>query len=184
MKTVIFQLFFITFFLLSSNWAFASSDPKAQFNQRYPNEKIALIKTEDINADKKTESFILTKSGKLYLINSKGIIVFIQDEIYSDDDFEEPNIQIFSPAKNEKHVAVTYNYYPSNTKLYVYKLENGTLKPKLSIMGDLEVRIEPNGEILEFWKKYRPVVGGWDSALATYKWDAKYGKYRGTGQLP
>lgn len=178
MRTAIFQLIFITFFLLSSNWAFASSDPKAQFNQRYPNEKIALIKTEDINADKKTESFILTKSGKFYLINSKGIIVFIQDGIYSEEDFEEPNIQIFSPTKNEKHVAVTYNYFPSITAMYVYKLEYGTLKPKLSIMGDLGIRIKSNGEILEFWKKYRPVVGGWDSALTTYKWDSKYDKYR------
>ncbi|MGZ0042036.1 hypothetical protein [Paenibacillus ottowii] len=184
MRTAIFQLIFITLFLLSSNWAFASSDPKAQFNQRYPNEKIALIKTEDINSDKKTESFILTESGKFYLINSKGIIVFIQDEIYSDEYFEEPNIQIFSPAKNEKHVAVTYNYAPSNTKLYVYKLEYGTLKPKLSIMGDLEVRIEPNGEILEFWKNPLSHADAWGLSLATYKWDAKYGKYRGTGQLP
>ncbi|AIQ11611.1 hypothetical protein [Paenibacillus durus] len=149
--------------------------------KKYPSEVIQIIKTTDLNYDKKSESIILTKSGNLFLVNSKGVIVLINTGIISDEGLDDPSIQVFSASKAEKHIAVAFNYFPSNTQLYVYRLKNGTLQKCLGLMGDQGVEIDNKGRIHQYWKKYRN-EGGWDLAEGIFTWNAKTNKYKAAGQ--
>ncbi|MNH74711.1 hypothetical protein D3C87_474310 [compost metagenome] len=155
--------------------------PQDILQKKYPNESIKILKTADINADKKYESVALTKSGNLYFINSKGSVVLINTGILSDEDYgEAESIQIYSVSNKEKHIAVTYSYFPSNTQLYVYRLQDGTLKKVLQLMGDQGVKIDSKGRVHQYWKKYRN-EGGWDLAEGILTWNAKTNKYKGSG---
>ncbi|WP_433946210.1 hypothetical protein [Paenibacillus sp. SN-8-1] len=92
------------FFSFSSVSLAKGKTPQDIFKAKYPNEIITLFKTDDLNLDKKKESFILTKTGKFYLINSKGSIVLI-DTGLSSDYFNELKIKIFAVTKTENHIA-------------------------------------------------------------------------------
>ncbi|MNB79219.1 hypothetical protein D3C81_1092790 [compost metagenome] len=169
-------------FLLYSNFVDASSQSSTSLlKSKYPNEIIQSIKTVDLNNDKKDESIILTKSGNLFFVNSKGVLVLINTNILSDEDYDPPKIQVFSVSKTEKHVAVTYNYFPSNTQLFVYQLKDGTLLSRLKLMGDQGVEIDVKGRIHQYWKKYRN-EGGWDLAEGLFTWNTKLNKYMASGK--
>ncbi|RUT36302.1 hypothetical protein EJP77_04750 [Paenibacillus zeisoli] len=153
--------------------------PKDILKSKYPNEVVTLLKTDDINFDKKKESFLLTETGNFYLINSKGSIVLIDTGLNSDY-FDELQLKIFAVTKNEKHIAVIGTYLPSNTQAFVYRLKNGTLTKVLDVMGDVDVQIDAKGRIHQLWKNFKP-GGGWDLARGTFSWSVKSNKYIGTG---
>lgn len=179
-------MFILALFLigLCTNTSYAETiNPSKILNKKYPNESIKILKSADLNNDNKKEYFILAESGNFYLINSKGVVVLINTGIVSDEDADDPAIQIFSVTKKEKHVAISYNYFPSNTRMYVYQLKNGTLINKLNIMGDLQVFIDSKNRIIEYWRNYFP-EGGWEVAKAVYTWEPVKNKYKGSGQLP
>ncbi|MEK6989197.1 hypothetical protein [Paenibacillus sp. FSL K6-1566] len=183
-KKLTLSIFALSLIFLSANLSYAEPhNPMKILNQKYPNERVKIIKSADLNNDNKKEYFILTEAGNFYLLNSKGILVLINTGILSDDDADDPSIQIFSATKKEMHVAVSFNYFPSNTRMYVYRLQNGTLIEKLNIMGDLQVFIDSKSRVVEYWKKYFP-EGGWEAAKAVYTWDPNKLKYKGSGQLP
>lgn len=161
----------------------AAAKPNDILKKKYPKEVISIITSIDVDNNKKVEHFILSKTGNFFIINDKGIVRLISTGIISDDDFDPPTIQIFSVTKKEKHVAITYNYFPSNTKMEVYRLKYGTLNNVLDIMGDSGVSIDKKGRVLQFWKKYSN-EGGWSPAVATYTWNPQKSFYKGTGQLP
>ncbi|CAH1211647.1 hypothetical protein [Paenibacillus sp. JJ-223] len=161
----------------------AAMDPKALLKKKYPSETVTLLKSADLNGDNKKEYFMLTASGNFYLVNAKGTVVLIDSDIVGDEEFESPSIHIYQASKKEKHVAVTFGYFPSNTQLYAYKYKNGTLQKKLSVMGDQGVAIQKDGKIKQSWKKYLP-EGGWNLAAATYTWNATKDKYIAAGQIP
>ncbi|GIP22645.1 hypothetical protein [Paenibacillus sp. J22TS3] len=178
-----------SFILLISIPMFLGSSVDAQavkpqdiMKKKYPKEVITVIKTADINADKKNESFVLTKSGNFYYVDSKGAVALINTGIISDEEYgEDPSIQIYPVSKKEKHVAVTYSFFPSNTQLYVYRLQGRTLKKVLQLMGDQGVKIDPKGRVHQYWKKYRE-EGGWDPVEGILTWNSKTNTYKGTGQ--
>ncbi|GGO03351.1 hypothetical protein GCM10010969_27520 [Saccharibacillus kuerlensis] len=140
------------------------------------------MKSADLNNDKKKETFIITQSGKFYLVNSKGYVIYIRGDIEADSDFGPPEIQFVKASGSEKFVAVSYLYPPSSTYMHVYRLVNGTLVNKLSIRGDLYIELRPNGEILNHWKKYN-WDSGWTEKVAIYKWSSSKQKYVASGQL-
>lgn len=185
MKTKIFTWSLALMFLVS--WLnipvtnAQSLKPQDIFKKKYPNETIRLIKTADVNADKKQESFILTNSGNFYLINSKGIIVLINTGISDEEGYEDYNIQIYSVTAKEKHVALTATYFPSNTQMYVYRYKDGTLKQVLKVMGDIDVQIDKQGKVYQLWKNYK-LEGGWDTAVGIFTWNPKTNKYAGSGK--
>ncbi|WP_145411125.1 hypothetical protein [Paenibacillus xylanexedens] len=158
----------------------ATVNPKKLLEQKYPREIVTVSKSVDLNGDNKKEHLLITESGNFYLINSKGVIVLIDTNYYSD---EEPTIHVLNISAKEKHVAVTLDYLPSNTELLVYKYQNGTLKKKLSVMGDVGIDISKPRVIMQFWKNYYP-EGGWKTAVAIYKWNSKKDKYVSSGELP
>ncbi|MFC9709707.1 hypothetical protein ACFTRD_16340 [Paenibacillus sp. NPDC056933] len=158
----------------------ASVNPKTLFVKKFPRERLTVSKSVDLNGDNKKEHLLITDSGNFYLINSKGVIVLIDTNYYSDED---PIFHILNISAKEKHVAVTLDYSPSNTELFVYKYQDGTLKKKLSVTGDVRIEISKTGEIKQLWKSYYP-EGGWEIAVANYKWNSKKEKYVGSGQLP
>jgi len=168
-------------FLSNIGQANAAAKPQDILKKKYPNEIIKQIKSADINNDKKQEHFILTDSGNFYLINAKGIIVLVNTGISSEEG--QANIQVFSVNKKEKHVAVSFEYFPSNTQMYVYRLKNNGLVKVLDIMGDQGIKIDGKGKIHMRWKKYRD-EGGWDPVEAIYSWNSTSLKYKGTGYLP
>lgn len=174
-------LSFAVFFAFTGGVSAAAKKPKDILAEKYPNEVVKIVKTDDINHDKKKESFILTESGHFYLINAKGHVVLIGTGIVSDEDFKQPTIQVFAVSKNEKHVAVTYSYFPSNTQLYVYRLQHGTLSKVLQLMGDQGVKIDSKGKVHQYWKKFRD-EGGWDLAEGIFTWSTKTNKYKGSGE--
>ncbi|QLG39959.1 MULTISPECIES: hypothetical protein [unclassified Paenibacillus] len=183
MKRVTALLCAITMFGFIFNASYieaATVNPKTLLEKKFPREQVKVSKSVDLNVDKKKEHLLITESGNFYLINSKGVIVLIDTNYYSD---EEPTIQILNVSAKEKHVAVTLDYLPSNTELLVYKYQNGTLKKKLSVMGDVGIEISKTGEIIQMWKNYYP-EGGWKIAVASYKWNSKKDKYVGSGELP
>lgn len=147
---------------------------------KYPNEVVEVIKTDDINSDKKKESFIITESGNFYLINSKGYIVLINTG-FNSDYFDTVDIEIYSVTKNEKHVAIIGTYPPSNTELYSYRLKDGTLKEALHLMGDIDVNIDNKGRVHQLWKEHKK-DGGWNKAEGILTWNVKLNKYKGTGK--
>jgi hypothetical protein len=168
---------------VSSATTAATKTPQEILKSKYPNEVITVVKTDDIDYDQTKESFILTRSGNFYLINSKGYVVLINTGIISDEDFGiDPTIKIFSVAPKEKQVAVTFSYFPSNTQLYVYRLKDGTLKKTLELMGDQGVDIDSKGRIHQYWKKFRN-EGGWDLAEGVFTWSAGGNKFKGSGQF-
>ncbi|MGE7051118.1 hypothetical protein ACQKI4_00765 [Paenibacillus glucanolyticus] len=169
------------FFSFTGSVSAAAKKPKDIFAEKYPNEMVKIVKTDDLNNDKKKESFILTESGNFYLINSKGHVVLIYTGIISDEDFKQSTIQVFTVSKNEKHVAVTYSYFPSNTQLYVYRLQYGSLSETLQLMGDLGVYIDSKGKVHQYWKNHR-IEGGWDLAEGIFTWSTKTNKYKGSGK--
>lgn len=180
-STMALLLSFAVFFAFTGDVSAAAKKPKDILAEKYPNEVVKIVKTDDINNDKKKESFILTESGNLYLINAKGHVVLINTGIVSDEGFEPPTIQVFTVSKNEKHVAVTYSYFPSNTQLYVYRLQYGTLSKVLQLMGDQGVHIDSKGKVHQYWKNFRD-EGGWDLAEGIFTWSTKTNKYKGSGK--
>ncbi|MGG3508012.1 hypothetical protein ABES58_21310 [Paenibacillus lautus] len=180
-STMAILLSFAVFFSFTGDVSAAAKKPKDIFAEKYPNEVVKIVKTDDINNDKKKESFILTESGDFYLINAKGHVVLINTGIVSDEGFEPPTIQVFTVSKNEKHVAVTFSYFPSNTQLYVYRLQHGTLSKVLQLMGDQGVYIDSKGKVHQYWKNHR-VEGGWDLAEGIFTWSTKTNKYKGSGK--
>jgi len=163
--------------------ASAAAKPKDIFAKKYPNEIIKKWTTADLNLDKKPEHLVLSESGNFYLINSKGAVVLVNTGIVSDEGFGEARIQVYSVNKGEKHVAVAFEFGPSNTQLYVYRLKNNGLSKSLELMGDEGIQIDGKGKIHMYWKKYKE-EGGWDPAEAVYTWNSKTLKYKGTGILP
>ncbi|WP_145332534.1 hypothetical protein [Paenibacillus xylanexedens] len=158
----------------------ATETPKALLEKKFPREQVTVSKSLDLNGDNKKEHLLITDSGNFYLINSKGVIVLIDTNYYSEED---PTFHILNISSKEKHVAITLDYPPSNTQLFVFKYQDGTLKKKLSIIGDVNIKISKSGEIIQAWKNYSP-EGGWDTAVAFYKWNSKKDKYVGSGELP
>ncbi|MEN1985975.1 hypothetical protein [Paenibacillus hubeiensis] len=158
----------------------ADVNPKKLLEKKYPRERVTVSKSIDLNGDNKKEHLLITDSGNFYFINSKGIIVLIDTNYYNDED---PTFHILYVSSKEKHVAVTLDYLPSNTQLFVFQYKDGTLKKKLSIIGDVNIQISKTGEITQVWKDYYP-EGGWDAAVAIYKWNSKKDKYVGSGELP
>ncbi|MEK3792158.1 hypothetical protein MKX42_10590 [Paenibacillus sp. FSL R7-0204] len=130
-------------------------DAKVLLKQRFPGDTVRLLKTADLNNDQKKESFLLTESGNLYLVNSKGVVVPIDKKIV--------------------------DYLPSNTQVSVYRLNYGTLTKKLQFMGDYGAEIDKKGRLHQYWKDFKDEGGGWDLAEGIFTWDAKAGKYRATG---
>lgn len=137
----------------------------------------------DLNLDKKSEHLVLSESGNFYLINSKGVVVLVNTGIVSDEGFDKARLRVYSVGKGEKHVAVSFEFGPSNTQLYAYRLKNNGLSKVLELMGDEGIEIDGKGKIHMYWKKYKD-EGGWDSAEAVYTWNSKTLKYKGTGILP
>ncbi|MBY0217899.1 hypothetical protein [Paenibacillus illinoisensis] len=158
----------------------ATVNPKAILEKKFPRERVTVSKSIDLNGDNKKEHLLITDSGNFYLINSKGTIVLIDTNYYNDED---PTFHILNISAKEKHVAITLDYFPSNTELFVYKYQDGTLKKKLSVIGDVGIKLSKTGEIKQLWKNYYP-EGGWEIAVANYKWDHKKGKYVGSGEVP
>lgn len=70
-------------------------DAKALLKQKFPGETVRLLKTADLNNDQKPESFLLTESGNLYLVNSKGVAVLIDKQIMEFEE-DEADMQIFA----------------------------------------------------------------------------------------
>ncbi|ASA23515.1 hypothetical protein [Paenibacillus donghaensis] len=157
-----------------------SQDPKDILLKKYPKEVIKIIKTVDLNNDQKNENFILTKSGNFFLVNSKGVVVLINTGIgeYEED---EVGLKIFSVSAKEKHVALTVEYLPSNTQLFVYRLQDGTLNKKIELIADVGVEIDNKGRIHQNWKDYKP-EGGWDTAEGIFTWNSKTNKYTASGK--
>jgi len=167
---------------LASHSTYASStiDAKTVLLKKYPKEVIRLMKTADLDGDKKNESIILTDSGNLFLLNSKNVIVLIDTNVAYE--VEEPSIQLISISAKEKHVAVLVDYLPSNTQVYVYRLEKGTLVNKLQFMADYSTEIDNKGRLHQYWKKFKP-TGGYNVAHGIYTWDVKSNKYKASGQF-
>lgn len=183
MKTKPFALLLIfsLFFSLSSTSFAKSPTPEDILKDKYPIEIVNIVKTDDLNYDKKKESFILTESGNFFLINSKGYIVLIDTGIYKDY-FDELNFELVQVSKKEKHIAIIGTYLPSNTQAFVYRLKDGTLTKVLDVMGDVDVKIDKKGRVIQHWKKHRGAdVGGWDLAEGIYTWNVKTNKYKGSG---
>ncbi|PKQ89297.1 hypothetical protein CXK86_19800 [Paenibacillus sp. BGI2013] len=157
----------------------ATVNPKTLLEKKFPRERVTVSKSVDLNGDNKKEHLLITDSGNFYLINSKGVIVLIDTNYYNEED---PTFHILNISSKEKHVAVTLDYPPSNTQLFVFKYHDGTLKKKLSIIGDVSIKILKSGEIRQVWKSHLP-EGGWDAAVAHYKWNSKKEKYVGSGEL-
>lgn len=181
MKTKVLSILFaVTLSLSFSTASFArTKTPQDILKAKYPNEVVDIVKTDDINYDKKKESFILTESGNFYLINSKGYVVLINTGINSDY-FDELSIEIYSVTSKEKHVAIIGTYLPSNTELFAFRLKNGTLTKVLNLMGDIDVQIDKKGRVHQFWKKHKP-EGGWNIAEGILTWNSKLNKYKGSG---
>ena len=161
----------------------AESKAKQTFAGKYPHAAISSIRTADLNGDGRYETFILTESGSFFLVNAKGYVVLVHTDILSDESFDKPAIQVFSVTPKEKQVAVTFNFAPSNTMLYAYRLQNGTLVKKLEVMGDQGAEIDGKGRVHQYWKHYLD-EGGWDPAEALYTWSVSKQKYIGSGMLP
>ncbi|ETT41368.1 hypothetical protein C162_26555 [Paenibacillus sp. FSL R7-269] len=155
-------------------------DAKTLLKQKFPGETVRLLKTADLNNDQKKESFLLTESGNLYLVNSKGVVVLIDKQIMEFGE-DEADMQIFAVSPTEKQLAVTVDYLPSNTQVSVYRLNYGTLTKKLQFMGDQGAEIDKKGRLHQYWKDFKDEGGGWDLAEGIFTWDAKAGKYRATG---
>jgi hypothetical protein len=167
-------------FILNTSYADAAAvNPKALLEKKFPREQVTVSKSLDLNGDNKKEHLLITESGNFYLINSKGVIVLIDTNYYNEED---PTFHILNISSKEKHVAITLDYPPSNTQLFVFKYKDGTLQKKLSIIGDVSIKISNSGEIRQAWKNYFP-EGGWDTAVAYYKWNSKRDKYVGSGEL-
>ncbi|MGF7049095.1 hypothetical protein J2T13_003603 [Paenibacillus sp. DS2015] len=180
MKTKVLIGSLILLFVISlSNVSVSSAQtltPQDILKKKYPNEIVTIIKTMDVNSDNKKESFILTDSGNFYLINAKGSIVLINTGFIIDGAYyDEVNIQIYSVSSKEKHIAITGSFSPSNTQLYVYRLQDGTLKQVLKLMGDLDVQIDKKGRIHQLWRDYYP-EGGWEIAEGIFTWNTKINK--------
>ncbi|MGG4343681.1 hypothetical protein [Paenibacillus lautus] len=62
-STMALLLSFAVFFLFTDDVSAAAKKPKDILAEKYPNEVVKIVKTDDINNDKKKESFILTESG-------------------------------------------------------------------------------------------------------------------------
>lgn len=183
MKKLLTMLVFIFLMNLLSipvNAQSAVQNPKDVLAKKYPNEKIILLKTVDLNNDKKSESIILTDSGNLYFLNSKGVLVLINTGVaYEGEDSEIKTLPI---SANEKHLAIVVET-PTSSIVYVYRLENGTLVQKLHFVADLGVEFR-NGEIIQRWKNYLP-DGGWDinkPNRGIFTWNAKANKYNATAK--
>lgn len=185
MKQTRILLLLLIVFAVSGSFASAKTlSPKEIITKKYPRETVVLTKTADLNGDKKNEHFALGRSGNVYYIDAKGQVNLIDVGFISDDGFEEPTIQVFSPNSKTKHVAFTFEYGPSNTVMTVYQLnKEGKLTKALEVMGDLGVKIDSKGRVHQYWKKYQD-EGGWDQADAMYTWSATLAKYKGSGQLP
>ncbi|WP_433938518.1 hypothetical protein [Paenibacillus lautus] len=91
-STMALLLSFAVFFAFTGDVSAAAMKPKDILAEKYPNEVVKLVKTDDINNDKKKESFILTESGNFYLINAKGHVVLINTGIVSDESLEPKNL--------------------------------------------------------------------------------------------
>lgn len=168
-------------FILNPSYVNAATvNPKTLLEKKFPRERVTVSKSVDLNGDNKKEHLLITNSGNFYLINSKGVIVLIDTDYYNE---EEPTFHLLNISSKEKHVAITLDSPPSNTQLFVFKYQDGTLKKKLTIVGDVSIKISKSGEIRQVWKSHLP-EGGWDVAVAYYKWNSTKGKYVGSGETP
>ncbi|KGE18828.1 hypothetical protein [Paenibacillus wynnii] len=179
-KISVLLVFSLILFLTNKSTYAATNDAKTILLKKYPNEVIRITKAADLNGDKKNENIILTDSGNLFLVNSKNVVVLIDTNVAYEED--EPSIQLISISAKEKHAAVFVEYLPSNTQVYVYRLEQGTLVNKLKFMADYSAEVDKNGQFHQYWKKYN-ADSGYDLAHGVFIWDAKTSKYKGSGQF-
>lgn len=186
-RFAIYGLLISSLFLANSSvFAASTLSPKEILKKKYPYEVATVIKTADLNGDNKKESFILTETGRFFVVNYKGVISHIASDILSEEDAPKAEIEIYSVSKKQKLVAIKYYYFPGNTQFISYKYTNGTLKRVLSVMGDLSVKTDKNnGTVYQYWKKYNsdPDIGGWDPVKTSFKWDTSAGKYRNVGTV-
>jgi len=178
-SAVVALMLFISFSEFAVHAESPKQVPQELLAKKYPNEVIRIIKTVDLNNDNKKESFIVTDSGNFFYINSKGVLVFIEKSVgYEEDEF---NLSFFAVTAKEKQVALTVDYLPSNTLLYVYRLQDGTLTKKLQVMGDVGIEIDTKGRIHQYWKNFN-LDSGWDQAEGIFTWNPKTNKYKPSGK--
>lgn len=143
------------------------------FKKSHPNEVIDYSTTDDFENNNLTETVIITGKSdpKVWYISNNG-----QESLAYDFKQSGDFLQSLTLNRNGlKQIALMVYYGPSNTQLWVFKVENNSLKQIFEFMADWDIKVIDNGFEMT-WKKYRP-EGGFDFELDTYLWNEKTNKY-------
>lgn len=129
----------------------------------------------DINGDYTPENFLVTgkEDSKLWYIDDSGNGKIVVDA----SGCNYLTTELVDRGK-EKHIAFMGYYEPSNTNLWVIRLENGLPQIVFEFMADWEIRTAYNRFDMT-WKEHNsnPEVGGYDLRVDKYYWDENQGKY-------
>lgn len=142
------------------------------FTSKYPELQIQYSLVADIDGDLIPDYFIVTgkENPKLWYIDKSG-----NGSVIVDGEGTEYLATEVVDRKNEKHVAFMGYYYPSNTQLWVVRLENDTPGIIFEIMADWEISVTSDGFNM-VWKRYED-EGGYNLIEDKFIWDQNEGKY-------
>ncbi|WP_066066801.1 hypothetical protein [Neobacillus soli] len=174
--------FVLVVFLLSLSHPNSSlaATSTSLFKSKYPKQTIRTYVKVDLDKDHKSETVILTKQGKLYLVKGSKITYVAKGLIFEDAD--TPKLSVFNPAKGEYQIITRNSWMPGSERAVVYRMQKGKLVRTLDVTGDISIRISKN-KIYQVWKKYR-MNGGWDPVTVVYTWDNHKHKFIAKGVRP
>ncbi|MCD9025448.1 hypothetical protein [Cohnella silvisoli] len=152
----------------------SNKEISALFLKENPKLKVKEIKSEDLNNDKMKEYYLLDDEGQFWIYQNQKFRN-INCCYYSDDDLEPAHIIFLKQNSKEKHVLVSFEYYPSNASVAVFRLKKDKLEEILNLQGDRGVFIKGQSILMQ-WKKYRN-EGGWDEIATIYIWNNTKKKY-------
>ncbi len=156
-------------------------NPVEIFKEQNSELKIIESVVADLDNDFVAENILLSRD----LNSSKLILWYIHNDgigevILEEDAVNYLPIEIVNRG-NEKHISFMTYYEPSNTKLYVIRIDNMEPKIVFEFMADWDIRIITNGYQM-VWKKYNEDidVGGYELIEDNYYWsdtDLQYYKF-------
>lgn len=145
------------------------------FIEEHADLEIVYTLVADINGDYKPESFLVSGKSdpKLWYIDNNGKGSVIIDA----NGCSYLSTELVDRGK-EKHIAFMGFYEPSNTNLWVIRMEEGIPKIVFEFMADWEIRISQDRFDMT-WKDYNSNAeeGGYDLVVDKYFWDEKQSKY-------
>jgi len=145
-----------------------------KFKKEHTDADVIYSLLADIDSDNEIECFLVTGrvDPKLWYIGSDN-----KAELLLEATGEYLETYLLDRG-SEKHIALMSYYEPSNTQVWVYKMDNRVPKQVFYFMADWEIRVVSGGFDM-IWKQYNKnsAIGGYELTADRYSWNKEKDLY-------